>query len=58
MFCVGYVNYFERIKYMKLDKNNFGLRIIDINAGWMLVEYDINGKMYTFDISSAIGAPL
>lgn len=36
---------------MKLDRNTFKLKIVDVNAGWMLIEYEILNQVYRFDMS-------
>jgi len=39
----------------KLDRNTFKLKIIDVNAGWMLVEYTLGDITNKFDITCVMG---
>ena len=42
---------------MFLDRNSFSIKILEVDAGWMYVEYKINEVNYPFTISCVIGDP-
>lgn len=42
---------------MFLDRNSFSIKILEVEAGWMRVEYKINEVNYPFTISCVLGDP-